>query len=229
MIRTAIYFTPSPTSPLGTAAAEWLKRDIYGRPVSAQPFTGLPAEKLAAYLASPFHYGFHATVKPPFQLKEAGSIDIITERLEKYAADKPVIALPPLELRCMDSFFCLRPSSSCPQLHELVDDVVRKFDDLRKEPLPAEIEKRRNNGLTENQDKMLLQWGYPFVMEEFRFHMTLTGRIHDLDDRAVLQQELGSRFHKDVCSDILFNGLSLFIEEDKKPLLQHRFFPFKTL
>ena len=33
------------------------------------------------------------------------------------------------------------------------------------------------SGLTDRQEALLTQWGYPYVMEEFRFHITLTGAL----------------------------------------------------
>jgi hypothetical protein len=40
----------------------------------------------------------------------------------------------------------------------------------------AQLARRREGGLTPAQDALLLRWGYPYVMEEFRFHITLTGK-----------------------------------------------------
>ena len=44
-------------------------------------------------------------------------------------------------------------------------------------PGAAELERRRKAGLSAAQEKMLLRWGYPYVLDEFRFHLTLTGRL----------------------------------------------------
>src|SRR5262249_2220033 len=45
-------------------------------------------------------------------------------------------------------------------------------------PLTDADRARRNPArLTPRQRDYLERWGYPYVMEEFRFHMTLTGRL----------------------------------------------------
>jgi len=49
------------------------------------------------------------------------------------------------------------------------------------------------DGLTARQAKNLERWGYPFVFEEFRFHMTLTGPIVR-DRRDAIRTLLQSRF-----------------------------------
>jgi len=41
----------------------------------------------------------------------------------------------------------------------------------------AELARRRTLRLTAEQDAMLARWGYPYVLEDFRFHMTLTGSL----------------------------------------------------
>lgn len=43
-----------------------------------------------------------------------------------------------------------------------------------------ELAQRRRASLTPQQDAVLLRWGYPNVGEAFRFHLTLSGNLHDL-------------------------------------------------
>jgi Protein of unknown function (DUF1045) len=46
---------------------------------------------------------------------------------------------------------------------------------------PAEIARRRPETLTPRQRALLDVWGYPYVMEEFQFHLTLTGPLSAAD------------------------------------------------
>ena len=48
---------------------------------------------------------------------------------------------------------------------------------------PVELERRRAAGLTPEEDALLLRWGYPFVLERFRFHLSLTGALRDAERR----------------------------------------------
>ena len=43
--------------------------------------------------------------------------------------------------------------------------------------MPQDLARHRKANLTAAQDDLLQTWGYPYVMDEFRFHITLTGRI----------------------------------------------------
>ena len=48
----------------------------------------------------------------------------------------------------------------------------------------AEIARRKPETLSTHQRALLEHWGYPFVMDEFRFHITLTGRLAPEDART---------------------------------------------
>ncbi|HZD24872.1 MAG TPA: DUF1045 domain-containing protein, partial [Alphaproteobacteria bacterium] len=56
----------------------------------------------------------------------------------------------------------------------------------RAPPQAAELAKRRAAGLTPRQEDLLRRWGYPYVMEEFRFHITLTGPVEPDEAAALL-------------------------------------------
>ena len=45
---------------------------------------------------------------------------------------------------------------------------------------------RRAAGLSQREDELLLKFGYPYVMENFLFHMTLTQRIEASDRAQIL-------------------------------------------
>jgi hypothetical protein len=62
-------------------------------------------------------------------------------------------------------------------LHDLTGAVVRASYPWRSPLTAAEIALRRPDALTPRQRDLLTDWGYPFVMEEFQFHLTLTDRL----------------------------------------------------
>jgi hypothetical protein len=77
----------------------------------------------------------------------------------------------------ISGFIALIPAEPPPELIQLAADCVSEFDSFRT-PLTEEDRARRNPyRLTPRQREHLDRWGYPYVMEDFRFHMTLTGRL----------------------------------------------------
>lgn len=175
--RFALYWAPELDDPLHAAGSAWLGRDAEtGAPV---PQPGVPG--IAAITAEPRRYGLHATLKPPFRL--ACSYAELLDAARALAARTAPFALPPLEVADLDGFLALREKVPCPALQALADAAVTTLDACRAPPDPAELAKRRAARLTPAQDALLVRWGYPYVFEEWRFHVTLTRRLQP--DEAV--------------------------------------------
>ena len=70
----------------------------------------------------------------------------------------------------------------------------------------------RHPNLTPGQDALLQVWGYPYVLEHFRFHLSLTGPLDALSAEDVdrLAEAASSRFH--ALSAPRIDGLSIFVE-----------------
>lgn len=181
--RYAIYHAPRP-GPLHDAASRWLGRDAgLGWAMEHPDLEGLEAT-FEALTASPRRYGLHATLKPPFRLAGGKDEAGLRAALERAAATLQPMDLGRLSVASLGRFLALVPDEAPRALSAFVAEVVRRFDDFRAPPPPEETTRRRAGGLSERQEALLAEWGYPYVMEEFRFHMTLTGRL----DSAALPQ-----------------------------------------
>ena len=82
-----------------------------------------------------------------------------------------------LSLTQLGRFMALTASGNTAQLGGLAAMCVETLDVFRAPATPDELAKRRAGGLSQGQEAMLQRWGYPYVMDEFRFHMTLTGKL----------------------------------------------------
>jgi hypothetical protein len=98
--------------------------------------------------------------------------------------------LPGLELSSLGSFIALTLTAPCPELEDLARICVTALDHFRCPPRPEELARRRAKGLTMNQERLLGLWGYPYVLEEMRFHLTLTGTIPDPEERDHIRAAL---------------------------------------
>jgi hypothetical protein len=89
---------------------------------------------------------------------------------------RPVPIMEPT-VDSISGFIAVVPAQPSPRLQQLAADATREFDSFRA-PLTSKDRARRNpDKLTPRQCEYLDRWGYPCAMEEFRFHMTLTGRL----------------------------------------------------
>jgi putative phosphonate metabolism protein len=176
--RYAIYYAPAPESALGRLGRAWLGYDSEtGTPVAQPPVAAIEARRLAEITAEPRRYGFHATLKPPFSLAPGRTAIGLATALAAFAAEQPAVVVPPLALATIGDFWALVPSQPCPPLADLAAACVRRFDPFRAPPSEEELARRRHAGLNPTQEALLARWGYPYVMEAFRFHLTLTGRL----------------------------------------------------
>lgn len=174
--RYAIYYTP-PNGALATFGAQWLGWDIEtGCAVPHPEIAGLPAP-ISEITATPRKYGLHGTIKPPFRLAEGTTADGLKAAFSDLAAQLPAVSLDGLELTRLGGFLALTIRGDQTPLADLAGSVVQELDAFRARPSEAELERRRMANLSPRQEDLLMQWGYPYVMDEFRFHITLTGRL----------------------------------------------------
>ncbi|MHA6646145.1 DUF1045 domain-containing protein [Mesorhizobium sp. A623] len=207
-MRAAIYFTPSPDAPLTKAAALWLGRDAY---VQAPPRAPDPA--IDAMVGEPARYGFHATLKAPFRLTEGTNLAMLNDALTAFVAQQESFVLPPLTLSRIGNFFALVPGEPCPPLALLERAALHAFEPFRAPLSEAETARRRPDLLTDRQRRHLGDWGYPYVLDEFRFHMTLTGEIAS-QDAAGIEARLREQFADFIDAPLTFDGLAIFAEDE---------------
>ncbi|MCW0233837.1 MAG: DUF1045 domain-containing protein [Ferrovibrio sp.] len=210
--RFALYTAPPAEHPLHRFAAQWLGRDPEtGVALPPQPAAGLAAARIAALTAEPRQYGFHGTLKPPFFLAEGCDEAQLIVALERFVQTRKPLRLP-LKMATLGSFLALRPATAMPALDQLAADCVCDFDRFRAPSSEQELARRRAAGLSERQEQYLRDWGYPYVLEEFRLHFTLTGRIADEAERAAVLAYLTEQTAPFTQREFELNELCLFVQ-----------------
>lgn len=176
--RYAVYFTPAPGSRWWDFACRWLGRDpVFDRSLDQPEVSGCDAGRLFEITAEPRRYGFHATLKAPFALAPGVRAEDVYRSAAAFASLQTAFSLGRLAPQYLGHFLALRPVREPPELAALARGCVEHFDALRAAPGDDELLRRRAAGLTPRQESLLARWGYPYVMEEYRYHMTLTGEL----------------------------------------------------
>ena len=171
--RYAIYFTPE--GALAEFGARWLGWDLEAGASLAHP--EVPGVDVEAVPRTPRKYGLHATIKPPFRLAEGHSAAELEAAAAAFCASQPAVELDGLQFARIGRFLALVPEGDVSALAALAGDAVRAFDPFRAPASDAELAKRRARGLSPAQEANLVAWGYPYVFDEFRFHITLSGSL----------------------------------------------------
>ncbi|MGD9806414.1 MAG: DUF1045 domain-containing protein [Hyphomicrobiaceae bacterium] len=177
-MRYAIYFTPAPDSMLWRLGSSALGYDaVLGQDV---PFPTHPLYADPAFLRrleTPRRYGFHATLKAPFALRSGSTERDLLECAAALAAHQTPILVPGLEVTLLGDFLALRPATEHAELNRLAATAVRELDHLRIALTDADRARRLAASLTTRQVGHLDRWGYPYIFEDFRFHLTLSGAL----------------------------------------------------
>lgn len=213
-MRYALYYSPDPGSQFGELAARWLGRDAAsGKPVVQPDFDGLGSDELASITGPARRYGFHATLKAPFRLaKNVSEADLVTA-LEGFAARTSAFEIASLVVGKIEGFLALVPEHPAPQLNAFASKVVEAFEPLRADLSEREIERRNPDSLSSAELRNLMRWGYPYVFDQFRFHMTLTTRLSEPDISRVAEAA-SAHFAPALAGPIAVKSLSLFIEPE---------------
>jgi hypothetical protein len=192
--RYAIYFAPARDSELWRRAEAWLAQP------DLQPLTVFARR-----------YGFHATLKAPMTLSDGCDRAALHTALAEFADDRPPLALPGLAPRLIDGFLALTTDPQPQALTDFAAKLVWQFEVFR-EPLTVEDRTRRLKApLTARQVELLDRYGYPYVLEQFQFHMTLTDRLPE-DLRGGMQERAAAWFAEVLAEPVRLDRLVLFTE-----------------
>ncbi len=213
--RYAIYFAPDPESELWRFGTRWLGRDPVRDCELAQPrLPGIDQSRIRQVTESPRHYGFHGTLKAPFALAEGRERADLDAALQTFAGQYAAFEMAPLRLSNISGFMALVPGREEPALHDLADRCVRAFDTLRAPLTESELERRRPESLSSRQRGHLEQWGYPYIFDEFRFHMTLSCRL-DTPERDQFLTKLQPLADVSADTAVAVNAICLFEQTNR--------------
>jgi putative phosphonate metabolism protein len=215
MMRYALYFAPGFDAELHRLANDWLGRDAKTGAALAQPeVEGFSVEDFSALTDEPRRYGFHATLKAPFELAEGRTESELVAAFLEFAQTRPAFTLPKVVLGQLGSFFALVPQERNETLQDLAIACVEQFEPFRAPLSETDFLRRKPEKLTPTERYNLETWGYPYVFEQFQFHMTLTGQVLE-ELRPAMQKAAQSHFSGILDRPLSIDHLALFAEEER--------------
>ena len=209
--RYAIYFAPAPETPLWRTASRIIGRDAAtGESLPFPDLAPCDADDWADITVDPRRYGFHATLKAPFELAPDRDETLLVETARAFAATRRSFAVADLGVATLKSFVALVPATRNRDLDALAADCVVAFEPFRAPLTPAE-RARRVAGLTDPRHVASVdRWGYPWVFEDFRFHMTLTGSLAE-DRRDEIRDALSSLLGE-TARPLLVDAICIYVQ-----------------
>lgn len=211
-MRFAVYFTPPKTHELTRTGARWLGRDAFSGEIVGQPrFPDIEPTEFETATAFPRRYGFHGTIVAPFRPQPGVTQEKLARELRQFASEQEAFPLSGMAPAPLSNFIALQAPEAREKLGKLAAAAVERFNEFRAPLGEEEIAKRKPEKLSDNQLALLKRWGYPYVMEEFRFHMTLVGPLKD-SARTRFLAAARSHFDETLAHPVEFGGLALFVE-----------------
>lgn len=225
--RVALYWAPAGDDPLSWFGSEWLGRDATADAPVPQPAIPAVAARgldLAEITQSPRHYGFHATLKAPF-VPLPGPPQALEAAAAAFCAATAPVSGPPLVPSVLGGFVALVPDGPCPAIDAFAARVVEAFEPFRAPLDDHDLARRRQAPLTERQHAHLVEWGYPYVFEDFFFHMTLSRRLA-ADDAEAVRSAAAERLAPMADRPLRIDALCLFEQPARdRPFRLSRRFP----
>ncbi len=217
--RYALYYVPVPEDDWARFATAWLGWDM----TTGTPAPALPDPPPDIVTAAPRRYGVHATIKPPFALAPGTTLADLTSACAGLCAAARPLTLPGLTLHPLGRFLVLCPPEADAALSRLAAAAVRDLDRFRAPASQAEIARRTSPRHSPRQKENLRRWGYPHVLDDFLFHITLTGRL-PAALRATTLSTLDRRLSPLLPTPFAISDLALAGEDDTGHFhLLHRF------
>jgi hypothetical protein len=198
--RYALYLTPPPDSDLWRFGCDVIGRDALSS-ASREGFSleGYSPDSWRIMTSDPRRYGFHATLKAPFPLRLDLDVGDLHDMVAEFARKQTPFDAGELKVGLVKAgkglaFVALKPEGALKELRSFEAGVVRRLDSLRAPLLESGRKYRGSDRLTPRQAYYLHAWGYPYVLDEFEPHFTLTNAIPDADRVArLLEWEFGLR------------------------------------
>ncbi|MDP3951076.1 DUF1045 domain-containing protein [Microbacterium sp.] len=202
MKRYAVYAVPGA---LGSDAPEAVR-------LRAAAETWLAREELRDLTSHARRYGFHATLKAPMRLADGRTETELRAAAEAFAATHQPLSIPAPHVTTIDAFRALVPDSARHSaLADLAADAVQAFDEFRAPLSQADVTRRRPDRLSPRQRELFERWGYPYVLDEFRFHMTLTDAV-PADRGAEIDAALEAHFAQVSGIDVPLTAIAICVE-----------------
>jgi len=214
--RFAIYFTPSPASPLARFGAAALGYDgATGETVRQLALAGIDPAEAARATTEPARYGFNATLMAPFDLADGRSAAELAAAIDAFAPGRAAVSLGLLEVASIGRFVALVPAGPQDAVAALAAECLQAFNDFRAPLSLHDRERRLASRLTPRQIELLDRWGYPYVLSEFRFHMTLTGPLPP-PERERFHAAYTTAFAPLAQEPVTIDAVSLVRQDDRK-------------
>ena len=122
-------------------------------------------------------YGFHGTLIPPFKLNKNYSTNKLFKKTDEIAKKFKKFKFYKFKLKKINNFYAFVQNKKNSNINKISNRLVKELFKFRSPLTKKEIDKRNPSKLSKLQLNILHKWGYPYLMSEFKFHMTIASEV----------------------------------------------------
>jgi hypothetical protein len=137
----------------------------------------------------------------------------LLERVQALSEQLSPCALGPLEVLSLGKFVALLPGKTPQDVAAVAQTCVLGLDDLRAPLTEDELARRQISTLDARELELLHCYGYPYVLEKFRFHFTLSGSVDHPTRQRVMQAVAQQVKQLNQQAPLVLDRLCVFMEE----------------
>lgn len=214
MTRYALFFCPAPSSSLWQFGSAVLGYDsARAEPIAHPDHPGVAPGQFARWAGTPGRYGFHATLQAPFHLRPGIAETALPARVAALAEALGPVRLGRLKVAPIGSFVALIPAETSLAINAFAASCVDFAAPLRAPLSETDRARRIATGLTPHQINLLDRYGYPYVHDQFRFHMTLTGALDEAEQATAV--EVLASLYEPVDREVTVEAITLLRQTDR--------------
>ncbi len=212
--RYAIFWLPPAESALAAFGREWFGICPEHCDVGPPATFGLSADLAAEAIARPRRYGLHGTIQAPFRPAEGVTTQMIAQTLRAFCARRTAHETAALRIERLSQHLALIPEGRTARLDWLAAETVTHFNAFRAPLTEADLARYPSEHHSARQIQHLHDFGYPYVLSDFRFHITLAGPLppESLDQ---VEHALAPRVEPLIGAPLRIDSLSLLGEQDQ--------------
>ena len=175
--RYAVYFSPPEADYLSKFLAGWFGWNAHnGQNVPYHILENLNYD-LSDITKEQYRYGFHGTLKPPFSLVDTKNLNDLKLALVELSKSIKKFEIPSISLKVLNGFVAIVSTTENRPIMALAKKCVEELDLFREVESVERIQRRRSRTFSKSEEYNLKRWGYPYVMDNFQFHLTMSGRL----------------------------------------------------
>lgn len=212
--RYAIFWLPPADGALAAFGRDWFGTCPERGETRTPAGFGLPETLAAKAIERPRRYTLHGTIVAPFRPAKGITAQILADELCVFCARRTARTTRPLRISRLSRHLSLIPDSGTARLDWLATEAVTHFNTFRAPMSESDLARYPAEQHSDRQVENVHAFGYPYVLSDFIFHITLAGPL-EAEQLDEVEQSLAPHLESLTDAPLQIGSLCLLGEVDQ--------------